>query len=90
VKGGLTPSPFTPPRRRTRRRWSSDLELTSETLYGLDELVDHVEHHLGGRLADVHAADDLADEVVRELFRAAAGAERGALDASAAVRFPLS
>ena len=39
---------------------------------GLDELLDHVEHDLGGRLHLVHLPDDLADEVVHELLGAGA------------------
>ena len=68
-------------------------------LGGLDELLDHVEHDLAGRLPSVHRADDLADEVVVELLgararvgaaerwmRAWASATRSAAAASAAAR----
>jgi DNA repair protein SbcD/Mre11 len=40
-------------------------------LHRLDELLDHVEHHLSSGLHTVHLADDLPHEIVRELLCAA-------------------
>ncbi len=46
----------------------SGLELVAEQLDGLDELVDHVEDHLGCAFGRVHRTDDLTDEVVGQLL----------------------
>ena len=58
-------------RRRTLLRPEvTDVDEGADALGGLDELLDHVQHDLGGRLDLVHLPDGLADEVVHEVLGA--------------------
>src|SRR4051812_37497639 len=58
------------PARKPRREIGSGIERSCDTLCGVDELLDHVEHHLLRGLDLVHLSHDLPDEVVDELLGA--------------------
>ena len=47
----------------------SEFELRLEVFGGIDELLDHFEHHPSSRLRLVHVAHNLTHEVVRQLLR---------------------